>query len=104
MLPRLLEDPACAGGVFNVGADEPIEIGSLASLVKDTLRSRSPIVRVSYEQAFGPGFDDLRHRQPDLTRLRAMTGFSPQVTLEQTIRDLADALSRSPRTSVESSV
>ena len=103
MLPRLLEDPRCAGGVFNVGADEPIEIGSLARLVKDTLRSHSPIVLVSYEQAFGPGFDDLRHRQPDLTRLRTMTGFSPQVSLEQTIRDLADVLSGSSRTSVESS-
>ncbi len=104
MLPRLLEDPGCAGGVFNVGSDEPIEIGALASLVKETLRSRSPIVRVTYEEAFGPGFDDLRHRQPDLTRLRTMTGFSPQVPLEQTIRDLADALSRRPHTSVESSV
>jgi len=103
ILPQLLEDPRCAGVVFNVGADEPIEIGSLARLVKDTLRSRSPIVQISYEEAFGPGFDDLRHRQPDLTRLRAMTGFSPQVSLEQTIRDLADALSGSPRTSVESS-
>ncbi len=104
MLPRLLEDPGCAGGVFNLGSDEPIEIGALASLVKETLRSRSPIVRVPYEQAFGPGFDDLRHRQPDLTRLRTMIGFSPQVPLEQTIRDLADALGLSPRTSVESSV
>ena len=104
MLPRLLEDPGCAGGVFNVGSDEPIEIGALASLVKETLRSRSPIVRVTYEEAFGPGFDDLRHRQPDLTRLRTMTGFSPQVSLEQTIRDLADALSAKPRSSVESSV
>jgi len=104
LLPRLLEDPRCAGGVFNVGADEPIEIGALARLVKDTLRSRSPIVEVSYEQAFGPGFDDLRHRQPDLTRLRTMTGFSPQISLEQTIRDLADELSAKPRTSVESSV
>jgi UDP-glucose 4-epimerase len=104
LLPRLLEDPRCAGGVFNVGADEPIEIGALARLVKDTLGSRSPIVHVSYEQAFGPGFDDLRHRQPDLTRLRTMIGFSPAFSLEQTIRDLADALSGSPRPRQESSV
>ncbi len=104
LLPRLLEDPRCAGGVFNVGEDEPIEIGALALLVKETLGSRSPIVKVPYEQAFGPGFDDLRHRQPDLTRLRDMTGFSPAFSLEQTIRDLADALSGSPRPRQESSV
>ncbi len=92
VLTTLLENPRCAGGIFNVGRDELIEIGQLAHLVKETLGSQSPIERVPYERAFGPGFDDLFHRQPDLTRLRRVVGFSPQITLEQTIRDLARAL------------
>ena len=92
VLTTLLENPRCAGGIFNVGRDELIEIGQLARLVKETLGSRSPIVGVPYERAFGPGFDDLFHRQPDLTRLRRVAGFSPQITLEQTIRDLARTL------------
>ena len=90
-----------AGGVYNVGSDEPVEIGALAQLVRDTLGSRSQVTRVPYEQAFGPGFDDLRHRQPDLTRLRRVTGFSPRFPLAQTIRDLADELSRQPSSSLE---
>ncbi|MHC4710694.1 MAG: hypothetical protein ACYTA3_09780, partial [Planctomycetota bacterium] len=63
--------------------------------------SRSQITRVPYEQAFGPGFDDLRHRQPDLARLRRVTGFLPRVPLAQTIRDLADELNRQPSSSLE---
>lgn len=101
VLTTLLDSPGCAGGIFNVGRDELIEIGELARLVKATLGSRSPIVRVPYDRAFGPGFDDLFHRQPDLTRLRTVTGFAPEIPLEQTIRDLARVIARS---SVESGV
>ncbi|MHC4768701.1 MAG: NAD-dependent epimerase/dehydratase family protein [Planctomycetota bacterium] len=101
VVAALLADAGCAGGVYNVGSDEPVEIGALAQLVRDTLGSRSQITRVPYEQAFGPGFDDLRHRQPDLARLRRVTGFSPRVPLAQTIRDLADELSRQPSSSLE---
>jgi UDP-glucose 4-epimerase len=101
VLPALLADAGCAGGVFNLGNDQPIEIRALAELVRDTLGSPSRIVTVSYERAFGPGFDDLRHRQPDLARVRAATGFSPKTPLEQTIRDLADELSGQRSSSLE---
>jgi len=104
LLPRLLDDPRCAGGIFNVGRDELIEIGELARIVKNTLGSRSPIVRVPYDQAFGPGFDDLMHRQPDLTRLRTAIGFAPKFSLVQTIRDVAAALGESVQPSVESTI
>ncbi|MHC4414839.1 MAG: NAD-dependent epimerase/dehydratase family protein [Planctomycetota bacterium] len=104
VLPSLLSEPSCEGEVFNVGSDEPIEIRALAELVRETLGSRSPIVYVPYDRAFGPGFDDLRYRQPDLTRIRNATGFVARTPLVQTIRDLANELSRRGRTSMESTV
>jgi UDP-glucose 4-epimerase len=67
-------------------------IRALAELVIATLRSSSRIVMVPYDKAFGSGFDDLRDRRPDLTRLRAATGFAPTIPLRQTIRDLAGAM------------
>jgi UDP-glucose 4-epimerase len=91
-LPRLLESPSCAGGVFNVGRDESISMIDLAHLVVRTLGSSSGIRMVPYAQAFAAGFDDLAVRQPDLTRIRTAVGFAPAITLEQTIRDLADEL------------
>jgi UDP-glucose 4-epimerase len=84
-----LATPACHGRVFNVGSDQPMDILGLARLVRETLHSRSEIVFVPYREAFGPGFDDLRDRQPDLTRIREAIDFRATTPLAQTIRDLA---------------
>lgn len=104
VLPRILASPQCHGRVLNLGSDEPIEIRALAELVLDTLGSDSPIVHLSYEQAFGEGFDDLRERRPDLTRIREATGFRSRVSLVQTIRDLAAELRQGAASSLESTV
>ncbi|MCI0362408.1 MAG: GDP-mannose 4,6-dehydratase, partial [Phycisphaerales bacterium] len=92
VLPRLLGKPTLAGRVYNLGSDQSIQIRALAELVRDTLGSSSPIVHIPYEQAFGPGFDDLRDRKPDLTRIRQAVGFQAVIPLVQTIRDLAEDL------------
>jgi UDP-glucose 4-epimerase len=89
-LPRLLETPACHGRVFNVGSDLSLTIGELADLVIRTLASPSGKRFIPYDQAYTAGFEDLRQRQPDLSRIRTAIGFAPQRSLEQTIRDLAD--------------
>jgi UDP-glucose 4-epimerase len=95
VLPLMLEHAECAGRVFNLGSDQPIQIGELAELVRSTLASGSPIVQIPYEQAFGSGFDDLRDRRPDLTRIRQTLGFRAAIPLRQTIHDIAAELSRS---------
>jgi UDP-glucose 4-epimerase len=100
-LPAMLGDAACAGRVFNLGADETISIAELAELVRRTLSSSSDIRFVPYEQAFGPGFDDLRHRAPDLGRIREAIGFAPRIPLDRTIRDLAEHLQQSGSTTAE---
>ena len=95
-LPRLLDTAACHGGVFNLGSDRPISIEDLARLVVSTLGSRSEIVRVPYADAFGPGFEDLEVRITDISRARQAVGFEPAIALEQTIRDIAEHMARTP--------
>lgn len=93
ILPSMLSQDrraVCAGRVFNIGNDELISIADLATLVRDTLKSDSPIVFVPYETAFGEGFEDLRTRQPDLSRIRDAVGFVLRYSLERTIVDLAE--------------
>ncbi len=90
VVTRLMEDPACHGRVFNIGHDEPVTIAELAERVRRRLGSDSPLVRVPYEEAFGPGFEDLRARVPDLTRIREATGWRPEVDLDRTIDAIAD--------------
>lgn len=94
-LPRLLETPGSRGRVFNVGSDTPVSIGELAELVVETLGSDSAIKKVPYSDAYPSGFEDLRQRRPDLTRVRDLIGFAPTIGLTQTVRDLAAQMSPS---------
>lgn len=89
VLPRLLARPSAAGVVFNVGRDERITINQLAQMVIRVTGSASTIVHRPYSQVYGPGFEDLRVRQPDLRRIRAEVGWSPSIPLERTIADIA---------------
>ncbi len=92
-LPRLLESAACHGRVFNLGSDRVLSIEQLADLVVATLGSRSTKQFIPYDTAYARGFEDLRKRVPDLSRVRAAIGFSPRRSLEGTIRDIARSMS-----------
>ena len=97
-LLRLMEKRACHGRVFNVGSDVPMTIARLAETVIETLEASSTIEFVSYEKAYGGGFEDLAARRPDLTRVREAIGFATGFTMEQTIRDLAASMGETPNT------
>ncbi len=88
-LPKLIATPTAPGRVFNVGSDREISILELAKLVIRVTASSSEIETVSFERAFGPGFEDLPRRVPDLTRLREAIDFAPTISLEQTVADVA---------------
>ncbi len=87
-LPALLRSAARNHRVYNLGGDRPISIRELAQLIISTLGSGSSLELVPYDQAYPSGFEDLRHRKPDLDRIRKATGFTQQYSLEQTILDL----------------
>jgi len=91
-VPRLLRNPDCRGRVFNVGSDRPITIAALAELVTGTLGSGSTIERVPYDDAYPAGYEDLKRRRPDLSRVRDAIGFEPDTPLVDTINDLAEAI------------
>jgi UDP-glucose 4-epimerase len=96
VLPRMLASEACHGRVFNVGSDRAISIAALADLIVRTLGSSSTKRFLPYSEAYPRGFEDLRQRQPDLSRLREAVGFEPRIPLEQTIRDVAAFLREQP--------
>lgn len=74
--------------VVNVGNDREISIEDLAKLVIERAGSTSTIRHLSLEEAYGESFEDIRRRRPNLGRLRELTGFKHQYTLEDTIDDL----------------
>jgi UDP-glucose 4-epimerase len=79
---------AATGRVFNVGSDQPITIADLARLVNAVVGSDAGFVTAPYDRVLGPNFEDLRHRVPDLARIREAIGFRPTIPLERTISDL----------------
>jgi UDP-glucose 4-epimerase len=94
---RLLEAAASPGGaiagrVFNLGSDSPISIAELAESVRSEVGSESRIRFVPFDEAMGPGFEDLAQRRPCLKRLRTAIDFEPKIPLRRTVQDIADAL------------
>ncbi|MBI3848784.1 MAG: NAD-dependent epimerase/dehydratase family protein [Verrucomicrobia bacterium] len=89
-LVRLQTCPAAHGEVFNVGSTEEICIGDLAKLVVEIVGSKSPIERVSYNDAYAPGFEDMLRRKPLIDKLAKATGFRPTTSL-RTIIELTAA-------------
>ena len=87
-LDKLASCPEAAGEAVNVGNDQEISIEELAQLVRRRADSRSPIEHISYGEAYGEEFEDIRRRRPLLDKLAGYTNFIPQWTLEQTIDDL----------------
>jgi UDP-glucose 4-epimerase len=83
-LVALAEEPRAVGGVFNVGNDrEEVTILDLARRVLSRTASRSGIELVPYDRAYEEGFEDMNRRVPDLSKLRALTGYEPRVQLDE---------------------
>jgi len=88
-------DPRARGQAYNLGGAREISISALAEEIIRTLDSRSTIQLVPYEQAYAPGFEDMRRRVPDNTKAHDLVGYEPQTSLTSTImRVAADLLSR----------
>ena len=84
-LVRLQRTPVARGEVFNVGGDEEICMLDLARMVAATLNSPSPIEMVSYNDAYAPGFEDMRRRKPVVEKLFQTIGFRPSTPLREII-------------------
>jgi nucleoside-diphosphate-sugar epimerase len=91
-LGRLLDLPGAVGDVFNVGATEEVRIRELAERVRRVTGSPSEIRFVSYDDAYGEGYEDMRRRVPDISKIRAATGWRPRTSLEEIIAEVAASM------------
>jgi UDP-glucose 4-epimerase len=83
----LMTESRAEGQIINIGSEEPITIYELARRVKDMTNSHSEIVRVPYEQAYGQGFEDIRNRVPDLTKIYDLMGYRSECSLDRILQD-----------------
>ena len=86
----LIDEPRAVGQVFNIGNGHEISIAELAAKVKQMTGSSSEIVTVPYEKAYEAGFEDMPRRVPDISRIKALVGYTPTVELDETLRRVID--------------
>jgi UDP-glucose 4-epimerase len=95
-LIKLMKEKKAIGEVFNIGNPEEVTILRLAELVKAQTRSASPIEFVPYDKAYEAGFEDMPRRVPDITKIRALTGFQPTVQLNEIIAKVIEYFRSQP--------
>ena len=86
----LMDSDATVGEVFNVGSESEIRISELAERVRAMCESRSEIVFVPYEEAYGENFEDMPRRVPSLAKTRATIGWEPEVGLDEILRSVIE--------------
>jgi UDP-glucose 4-epimerase len=88
-LIRLSHDDRAVGEIYNLGNPHEITITDLAQRILRLTASSSRIRYVPYDQAYESGFEDMGRRDPDISKVTALTGYRPQVgvddALERTI-------------------
>lgn len=93
---RLIETDAALGEVVNVGQAHAVSMNHLAETIKALTESASPVEHIPYEKVYGSGYEDMRSRTPDVTLLRQLTGFAPETSLEQTLKDVIEHYEQHP--------
>ena len=88
-LEQLVLSGKAAGQIFNLGSDEEVTILELAHRVREVTGSSSEVVKVTYDEAYGEGFEDMRRRVPSLEKINQWIGYSPKTTLNQIIEKVA---------------
>lgn len=81
----LASNDKAVGEVFNLGNSKEIAIAELAKKVIAVTGANVGIKYVPYEKAYEQGFEDMDRRVPDITKAQRLTGFSPQVDLDQAL-------------------
>ena len=69
------------GKVVNIGNDFEISINDLAEKIIVQTGSKSEIVYIPYEEAYGEGFEDMERRVPNIDLINKLVGWKPQRNL-----------------------
>jgi UDP-glucose 4-epimerase len=80
------------GKVINIGNNFEISINGLAQKIIIETDSKSEIVYVPYDEAYGDGFEDMERRVPNIDLINELVGWKPQRNLSTMIADISEKL------------
>ncbi|MBX3065990.1 MAG: GDP-mannose 4,6-dehydratase [Anaerolineae bacterium] len=84
------ESPAAIGEVFNIGSSDEISIREAAEKIRERAGSQSEIITIPYDQAYEAGFEDMRRRVPDISKIQRVIGWNPTTPLNNTIDQILE--------------
>jgi len=84
-LMELMRRTEVNGEAYNVGSMMRLTIEELAHKVIERTQSQSTIAYIPYDQVYGPGYEDMRHRAPCLEKIAAAIGYAPKTALEEVL-------------------
>jgi UDP-glucose 4-epimerase len=85
---KIFFDDKALGHAFNIGGEEEISIKELAMRVISVTNSSSSIEYLPYSKAYPEGFEETMRRVPDTAKLRNMSGWKPEYSLDGIISDI----------------
>jgi len=83
------------GKVINIGNNFEISINDLAKKIIAQTGSKSEIVYVPYEEAYGDGFEDMERRVPNIDLIKQLVGWKPERDLSTMIADISNEMKMS---------
>jgi UDP-glucose 4-epimerase len=90
----LVKDDSTIGDYFNIGGVGEVTIKELAERIIARTGSTSKLVSIPFDQAYGAGFEDMQRRVPDISKVQAMIGWSPEHNLDSIIDSVATHLKK----------
>jgi UDP-glucose 4-epimerase len=89
---ELMETDRSTGEVYNIGNASEITINELAGKIIGMTGGRSTIQYVPFEEAYGPEFEDMDRRVPDVSKLAAVVDWSGLKSLEDILQSVINSM------------
>jgi UDP-glucose 4-epimerase len=81
----ITKDDSTIGDYFNIGGVGETTMKQLAEKVIERTKSKSKLICIPFSEAYGPGFEDMHRRVPDISKVKAKIGWAPTHTLDSII-------------------
>ena len=87
-LVQCISCDAAVGHVFNLGNTEEVTMNALAEKVIEATESTSTVRYLTYDEAYGKGFEDMQRRVPDISKARQWFGYAPTQSLDDIVKSV----------------
>ncbi|MGB9595640.1 MAG: GDP-mannose 4,6-dehydratase, partial [Candidatus Poribacteria bacterium] len=89
-ITKLMETEEAYGDIFNIGGNQEVQIRDLAKKIIELTGSKSKIKYIPYEKVYSKGFEDMKRRIPDISKIHNLIGWQPKVDLDQLLKIVID--------------